>query len=326
MRALVAALAAALLAAAACSTSFEDPTIVIDLRALSVTADPPEIVFDFDPDNPEDVELLPTEVCALVADPGASRRLFFEMSACYPTGDGRCTADQTVYAFGGGSVDDPDESPTEVSMCATLPAGPQLLQVVQEAIEHDSFSGFGGIPVQLEVFVRPVDGDDADGIYAAKRMLYSPRLPPERVANTNPALAELRGAREPNGERDRDFQVVPRRCADADAAPFEVEVDERIELWPVDADGARETYVVPTFDGGSREFTENLTYAWFATDGDWGAGNTGGPRDPFGNDPQRETTWRAPSEPGLVDMWTVVRDERYGQVWYPMCARVVAAD
>jgi hypothetical protein len=38
--------------------------------------------------------------------------------------------------------------------------------------------------------------------------------------------------------------------------------------------------VVPTFEGGSRTFTENLRYQWLATAGSWSRAETGGPRDP----------------------------------------------
>ena len=43
-------------------------------------------------------------------------------------------------------------------------------------------------------------------------------------------------------------------------------------------EGVREDYVVPTFDGGSRMFTESLTYQWLAGDGEWSRSRTGGCR------------------------------------------------
>jgi hypothetical protein len=104
---------------------------------------------------------------------------------------------------------------------------------------------------------------------------------------------------------------------------------ERVTLLPREPDGAREAYVVPTFDGGSRSFTENLRYQWLATTGDFSRNNTGGELDVAGNSPPLDTRWLAPDDPdevggGLeVRMWIVQRDERGGQAWYDSCARVL---
>jgi hypothetical protein len=318
---------AALAALAACTTDFEDSSIVIDLRVLGISVEPPEIVVPFDPENPLDVELGDTEVCVLVADPGASRRLAFEMSACPPTGDSRCDdPEDPAYEFASGTIDDPDETASAPRMCATLRQNAALLEVIEASVAADSFAGFGGVRVQVQVVIRPEGGEDSEAIYASKRMLYSPKVPEERVANTNPRLERLTAARPVNGERDRDVPVVTARCADPGAMPIEVAPGEELGLIPIEPAGAREDYVLPTFDGGSRQFTENLSYAWFATGGDWGGDSTGGTKDPFGNEPNLDTTWTAPeeiSEPIDIDMWVVQRDERGGLTWYQMCAHVV---
>src|SRR5690606_22747649 len=101
------------------------------------------------------------------------------------------------------------------------------------------------------------------------------------------------------------------------------------EVEPLEPQGAREDYVVPTFDGGSRMLTENLSYAWYATAGEWNRENTGGPRDFAGNAPPLDSTWTAPTDPEIVGagldvaLWMVQRDERGGQTWYHSCLRVV---
>ncbi|MBA3503247.1 MAG: hypothetical protein H0T65_23000, partial [Deltaproteobacteria bacterium] len=61
------------LALAACG-SFEDEDIVLDTRVLAMAATVPDQVIDVDLENPQsDLELLeqlvPTRMCALVADP-----------------------------------------------------------------------------------------------------------------------------------------------------------------------------------------------------------------------------------------------------------------
>ncbi|HEX6659678.1 MAG TPA: hypothetical protein VF065_16420, partial [Ilumatobacter sp.] len=97
--------------------------------------------------------------------------------------------------------------------------------------------------------------------------------------------------------------------------PLEVARGEQIEIEPVESPTVRETYVVPTFDGGSRTFTENLRYSWAATGGNFSDRITGGAKDIFGNEPLLRTRWRAPREPGTIRMWIVQRDERGGTSW-----------
>src|SRR5262249_22915272 len=104
--------------------------------------------------------------------------------------------------------------------------------------------------------------------------------------------------------------------------PFTLAPGTQIILTPVETNGARETYVIPTLDGGSEMFTESLTYQWVATAGKFSTGTTGGPRDPFGNPAPLSTRWTAPK--GVtgrteISMWVVQRDERFGVAWYERC-------
>ncbi|MBZ0232554.1 MAG: hypothetical protein K8M05_09520, partial [Deltaproteobacteria bacterium] len=77
--------------AAGCG-SFENPSIVIDLRFIGIAAEPPEQVVPFDPENPLGTEFGPVQVCAVVADPGEARALAWSMSVCRPVGGRRCDA------------------------------------------------------------------------------------------------------------------------------------------------------------------------------------------------------------------------------------------
>jgi hypothetical protein len=111
--------------------------------------------------------------------------------------------------------------------------------------------------------------------------------------------------------------------------PFTVLAGEKIAILPVAGVGTREDYVVPTFDGDVREFTENLSYSWFATDGNWTSRSSGGPPDlGTGAIQDPETQWIAPDDPEVVGdgldvrMWFVQRDERGGLAWYESCAHV----
>ena len=85
--------------------------------------------------------------------------------------------------------------------------------------------------------------------------------------------------------------------------------------------------MVPTFDGGEQRLTENLSYQWLAGAGKWKRSSTGGPKDPFGNDPVLDTVWTAPAAADVGDgldvpLWVIQRDERLGEAWYQSCVHV----
>jgi hypothetical protein len=307
---------------------FETPSIVLDLRILGVQAEPPEIVSPFDPDDPTAVELDDVELCALFADPTRSRRLRWNMVACAPRSSRRCDSVTRPWVdIGSGTIEDPEEAGEPQAACGTLAASAGLLAVLQDAIENDSFSGFGGIPVQVELWVHGEDESFADAQFGTKRVLYSPEIPAGRVANTNPHLDGLTVEREGVTPDPEDPELLPLgRCRDV--APLVAAPGERITITPVEPEGVREDYVVPTLDGGSREFTENLTYSWYATAGAWNREESGGPKDVVGNEPPLDSTFTAPADPAVVGdglevpLWIVQRDERGGQAWYESCVRV----
>jgi hypothetical protein len=316
----------ALVALAGCG-SFEDPTRVIDLRVLAMQANPPEVVVDFDPENPAAVapqlDANPVTVRVLVADPAEDRRLAWDMVVCPPTDDRRCDdPDDPRMAIASGVVDDPETAAVADVPTASFVVG---LDVLQASLSADSLAGFGGIAVQVQLRVWP-EGEDpeqsAATVYAAKQVVYAPRDPAERVANSNPVLAAL------DVDGDASRSLAPGRCADPAAPRLEVEWGAEVGLVPVEPLGARETYVLPTFDGSVRRITENLRYAWYASAGSWSSGSSGGPIDAFGNAPPLDSTWRAPEEPdegfegGGVSLWLVQRDERGGASWTEYCVVV----
>jgi hypothetical protein len=312
---------------AACS-SFEDPAVVIDMRILGMRAEPPEIVTPFDPEHPtafDIADLGAVEVCGLVADPEEDRGLHYRMRACVPTSSGRC--EEPEFDIGEGEVGDPETADEPVEMCATIEPSADLLLVLEEAVSVDDLLGFGGIQLQVELLVTPEDGDSDEALYAFKRVRYSPQQPAERTANLNPTVSRFIGLREPDGVRGQDFDMPLGRCGEVE--PIVVAPGERLTVLPEEPSGVREHYLVPTFDGGSRSFTENLTYQWHATEGDWSPFTSGGEIDVAGNEPPIDSRWEAPDDPivigdGLdVRMWLVQRDERGGQAWYETCARVL---
>lgn len=319
-----AAAAAMVLAAGACG-SFEDPTIVLDLRILAMTAEPPEQVVPFDPDDPLATEFGPVEVCVLVAEPGITRRLEWSMTVCPPQSGGRRCADNRPSAFiGSGVLEDPETAAAPQVACATFPPGPDLVALLRDTVENDSVSGFGGIDLNVLVRVVPEGGTEEQAVYGHKSARYSPQLPAERVANTNPTLVAIEVDRL---EGSQAFALPLGRCIDQ-AAPLVLGPQQSIRFWPIEADGVREDYLVPTFEGGARMFTENLRYQWLAGDGDWTRGGSGGPRDGAGNYPPLDSSWESPHADDLagpldVPIWIIQRDERGGGTWFESCVRVV---
>jgi hypothetical protein len=312
--------------AGACS-SFENPEIVLDFRVLAMSAEPPEQLIDVDIQDPAPpVELLeqvvPTEICTLLSDRDFDRRLRWEMTVCSLDNDLRCTGGPT-YVIGSGIWDDPEQSPTSPRLCHSIPPDGNLLGVALYAYANDRLRGLGGIYYGVQLRVGGEDADPELDLYAAKNLRLMPRIPAEITANTNPSLERV-DVTLADGE---PMPLAFGRCRDQ-PTPLEVPAGIRIRLTPVEPEGVRETYLVPTTDGSSREFTESLTYQWLASAGNYSAGSTGGTRDAFGNPAPLFTDWRAPAAKDLdgptdVELWFIQRDERLGAHWYESCIRVV---
>lgn len=316
-------LALAALFAAACG-DFEDPEIVLDLRVLGVRVDPPEVVAPVDPNEPTQIDINDLEdatVCALVADPNSQRRLTWTMTSCPPTDSGRCDEpDKPSTVIGEGSIDDPETADQPQQVCATLVANGNLIAILMESFDLNDLLSFGGISAQIELRVEPEGGGEP--VFATKRMRYAPQVPADRVANTNPAIAGITGT----FDDDTVVDLPEGRCRDVE--PVAIAPGAEIELEPVESEGDREDYVLPTIDGGRVEITENITYQWHSTAGSWQRHTSGGPRDPFGNEPQLFSRWTAPDDPAIVgdgldvELWIVYRDERGGGAWFQSCLAV----
>lgn len=318
---------------AACA-SFPDEDIVVDLRILAMAADRPEQVLDATPADLEDPaglleQLEPTEMCALVADPGAERRLRWAMTLCVLDNDERCDSVARHEIGGGITSGDPDTTPADPArprgeLCATVQPDGNLLGIVAEAFENDSISGLGGLDYGVSLRVGPEDAHPADDLFAGKTIRVSPRIPEGRTANVNPAVERFDYALAEDGSNPAPLPLG--RCIDQ-PSPVEVAPGTRVRIDPIELPGTRETYSVPTLDGMVRTFTESPTYQWLASAGGFSSGSTGGPRDIAGNPAELHTLWRAPAADDLagptnVELWIVQRDERLGAVWYHACFRV----
>lgn len=315
-----------LVALAACS-SFEDEDIVIDTRVLAMSATVPDQVIDVDLENPQsDLELLdqlvPTRMCALVADPAVDRGLRWSMTLCILNSDERCYGPSTM--IGAGIAADRESTLDEraVEICADIQPDGNLLGVIRYAFEGDQFSGLGGLLYGVSLVVGGEDLDPSLDLYAGKSLSVAPRIPVERSANANPNLEHIDAVID-------GAEPVPLplgRCI-TQATKVTVKPGALVRITPIESTTTRERYVVPTIDGQSQAFTEAPTYQWAAGAGGFSSGMTGGPRDFAGNPAPLFTDWRAPNRDDVaegldVPIWLVQRDERLGSTWYETCVHV----
>jgi hypothetical protein len=313
---------AAVIALLAACGKFQDPNIVVDLRVVAMTATVPEQVIDTGSDALS--QLVPSTVCALVADPNFDgRRLRYTMTLC-PLGEGdRCDSDAPQSMVVRGLIEDPDITVPEPKMCGTVEPDGNLVGVVKYALDNDILHGLEGEAYEVQLQVGGQDADPSLDLFAAKSMQVIANIPVGRAPNHNPTLTEI-DATLPNAD---PVPLPLGRCVDQ-AAPLEVPPATKIRLLPIEPDGVRETYDVVKIDGTIQTFTENLTYQWTAGGGGFSDGSTGGPHDPFGNEPPLFSGWTSPAAKDLdgptnIPIWVVQRDERLGAAWYESCIRVV---
>ncbi len=327
-------------ALAGCGT-FEDPAIVLDLRVLAMKAEilepgisqglGPEQVIEIDPAHPPTPsevlsQLRTTTVCALVADPGQSRRLRWSMTMCLLDDEGRCDRTRPYHEVGNGLLEDPDETLLDPQLCADIVPDERMFEVLFDAQQTDPLRGLGGIDFVIELRIGGELADRTKDLYASKKLRVSPRIPETRQANHNPFVDVL------DGQQRGDSILIPRdlRCATAartNAAP-EFAAGSKITLYPEEPSGVREDYVVPTLDGHTARLTETVSYQWLAGQGAFSDEITGGGHDVLGNQSLLGTEWHAPApeliqQPTLVPIWLVQRDERLGVSWFETCVEVV---
>jgi hypothetical protein len=315
-----------------CAT-FEDPSIVLDLRILAMTASinssgyGPEQVIDVDLAHPSPTEILaqlqPTDICGIVADPAAHRDLRWKMTVCLLTLDERCDPDHPEIELGSGLMGDPDDDPNAQRACAELIPNQTLLTILKEAVDANPVQALGGIEYGVQLEIDDV-ADPTAQVYAVKHLRVAARIPLTRAPNANPFINYLDAAVTGLG-----ILTPPVRCAQKDdptVAIPEIRSGNVVTLFPVEPDGAREEYYAPTLTGGSAMLTETITYQWLAGNGSFSDQTTGGGHDLLGNQSLLGTEWRSPKQlkqTTYVPIWMIQRDERYGVNVLETCIRVV---
>lgn len=312
---------------AGCGT-FEDPNVVIDLRVLAMTADPPEQVIDVSQTR-DPTQLLaqvgPAQVCALVSDRSYARELRYSFTLCQPRSNDRCDPNQPRIVLGAGLAPDPETYPRP-PLCTTIEPDGNLLGVAYGYLQGDQLHGLGGIYYGIELQLGGAEASAADDIFAEKSLRLMPRIPADVTANHNPTLGGLL-ASDPNAEMSNPQPMALDACDAPNAQKLEVAPGAKVRLTPIEPAGVRESYVAPTITGGEETLTESITYQWVIGDGSISKGSSGGGHDVFGNLKPLFTDFTAPKSKDLagpedIPVWIVVRDERLGAAWYESCIHV----
>lgn len=333
-------------------TEFADPSTVVDLRVLAVSAEPSEVILDGTGLVPE------IAMTALVADPaGAGRPLSLAVRACandpaapsapgagseasgnYPAGGARssvgsmrCPADSATswtLPLDGGAGARPGDVPFTVRL------GPEQLRA---AFEADVFPGpnghlHGGFDLGLPVIVDLTVSAGGEQVAVIKRVLFwRERLRDDQRPNRSPVITELRTY----PERD-PVTLTPIGATElvAPDAPRPVFAGEPIWFEPAGAQA--EPYLTRIIDRFTDEThlhevpAETLRYNFFATAGEFAPLETTSEL-PFGARPgpriATESRYHPPAASALavdpatgrrslpVTIWVVVRDERGGASW-----------
>jgi hypothetical protein len=310
----------------ACTPDFENITTIKDLRLLAIAASPAEVLVAeaslASADRATIEAQLPEfTVSALVVDPaGAGRAVSYRVEACGndplegnsdPTGRaGRVAATVAQAPCPTGS--------TMVAEGSALPAadGSLVLEIrftptfdlLLAAVRADPLGIELGLPLKLSFVV----GAGAESVVAVKRVLLSPRLSPTQQPNANPEIDTLLW------RRDRSEAAVPLD----EAVPLPLRPGARLRIGP--APGDAEPYEARSYSREERQFVtemvpaETLRYAFFATAGTFGPGNTSTEASLLRTNEQLdlESVYSAPGQgPRLVDIFVIVRDERTGASW-----------
>lgn len=337
---------AALLATGACA-SFEEPSIVIDLRVLAMQTlvlgggcdlrDPAlddtscfadqVIDVDISAPNPNDIlnQLQDVYIRALVSDPSRDRRLEYAMTLCLPDDDDRCDLTLPHADLHFDILEDPDSAGPNwpdgtVQMDRNIGNGDVVLALLGEAVRRNPIDALGGVDLYVELRIWG-EGEPETEVRAIKRLRIAPRIPITRTPNRVPTIDRLDGAlgavpfMPPQPGEDET------RCQDR-AVVESLSPGDSVTLFPVEPDGVREMYDAPALDGSAVPLDETITYYWFSTGGSWSDETTGGGRDILGNQSLLGSDWRAPENRGRYPIWMIQRDERLGVSWLETCIEV----
>ncbi len=289
-----AVVATAVVGIAGCKPNFGTPTsLVNDERILGVRATPPDLVpgntaaFEALVVGPSGTEAMPNLDWALCTTPKPLDENNIVSSACLGSGDGIVDVGMgpTVMAkipanacqlFG------PDPPPQMVGQPPLRPRDPDITGGYYQPLRlsEGRVTGFALERIQCELTNAGAD------IAVQFGMTY--------VANTNPMLEPMTA-------------TVGGAAVTLDALPAGKSIDFTVG-WP-----ASSVESFPVFDetaGTLVTHRESMRVSWFVTDGAFVHDVTG--RDETDPATSTDNSWTAPTTPGPVHLWLVLRDSRGG--------------
>jgi hypothetical protein len=282
-----------------CRPEFGDsPTRIEKLRILAVTADPPEVT------------------------PGSE----ITLKIVAGNSEGTVRVDNASWSFC--AAPKPLDENGTVSPACTGPSGLRMIEgtsdTVRALVPKDACSLFGSDAPPGGF--RPRDPDTTGGFYQPMRVAFGDVLafPLVRV-RCNLARAPVDVARAfaadyvPN-RNPRLGPLIARingAATDLAALPAGRTIDLETS-WPAEV---AESYIA--FDAASQSLTtrrEEMRVSWFATDGLLASERTGRNEGDFAT--STENRFTAPSTPGIVHIWVVLRDSRGGSTFAVYDARI----
>lgn len=345
------------LSSSGCTPDFEDPAVVKDLRFLAIKATPPEqVLFRTAAEVPPELlalltggklpEQIPGVVAAriepLLVDPrvDATARFEWQVWGCSPE-ERNCDEAKYKVQLGGGN------DPLSQIAVDVTPNG----ALFENALLADTFRGFGGLPIMVELRVR--DAERNAWVRAIKRLVYtfwlpySP-VPPNKQPNVNPALESVSLTIE-----DADEKEVQKLKLSDVTALLTLRRDYRLVIEPAITEASKESYdqvasdldpdgkQLPTTrvqpleecDKGEKRSKDEavkcgtyFSYSFFTTAGSYSHAKTGGaPSAFFDNKKVKDLTskWEPPkidpksSEAPVTEatLWLLVSDGRGGVTW-----------
>lgn len=262
-----------------CLKDFPKESVVAERRILAAQTDPPELIIRSASDP-----IPPFTLTTLAVDPTSALPQPLTIWACAPTPTGRCDgADERI------KVTEQSVVPGEIA--ATVQLTPQFMEIV---LQKDKYFGFGGLDVQLHL----VYGD----VHASKLMVFGYPVPEGRIANQIPRIKAI---------------TFDGQSALGDT-PLRFPVKTAIAVSPVPEENSQEDYTIVTFSGETRDQRERITYSWFTTAGTFEPEQSGGRKGILQTgetDVDPKTTFTTPETPGMLTLWSVIRDERGGSSW-----------
>ena len=305
MRARILTLLAVLVIGGCIENDFERPSKIFSHRVLAIVADKPEVapgervrisalVVDPEGERISDPARFEWRVCLRVElVPGLSGMMFQDIEM-----DEGCGGWPDLTLFGHPDGSDfvlpalPEISDELLAMRAEMLGDDLPIDAIRRISEEIGF------PIAIELTVRdPATG--AELVRAFKRIILVEREdrgtnPPGPRVWLDETFLRQSGASRPFECHTPGEDVLPQVRA---GEVLDVRPDPDDEWW-------RETFPVIDLEGRIVEAKEGAYYSFFSTGGEFD--------DDVNSAPTRDTTWRAPEEPGIWPIWLVVRDGHAG--------------